>query len=301
MKIRTRISLALMGTGLVATLAFGAVAALAVSGNARSMADSNLASQLGSVGRAIGLFLDQASARLPSLVEDAAVRAALGALPGSPEDREPSSGVQAEAVRLRLDAELAADPLLTEILLADDSGGRLRAPSTLADSSGDARQETWFLDATGSPEGVSIGEPRLASSGATTLLLSTGVRNLNGAWKGALGVRIDATELRDTLQVLKVGTGGFAILTTGPGEIIANPRDITAVGTSLAGVSGGACGSSRRAASPNSGPWPTAEPNGCSAASRSTAAWCSTASFRWRKSTSRCSTPWSSSAPRRSP
>ncbi len=240
MKIRTRISLALMGTGLVATLAFGAVAALAVSGNARSMADSNLGSQLGAVGRSIDLFLDQASERLPALAEDDAVRSGLGALPGSPGSGDPAAARELEALRARLDGELAAAPLLTEILLADDSGGRLRAPSTLAAEFGDAREEGWYLAATGSPEGVSVGEPRLASSGATTLALSTGVRDARGAWRGALGVRIDATELRDMLQALKVGAAGFAILSTGSGEIIANPRDFTAVGTALGSASGGA-------------------------------------------------------------
>ncbi|MBN1242220.1 MAG: methyl-accepting chemotaxis protein [Spirochaetales bacterium] len=240
MKIRTRISLALMGTGLVATLAFGAVAAFAVAGNARSMADSNLASQLGAVGRSIGLFLDQASTRLPGLAEDVNVRTALGALPGSPEAGGSLAVRVLEDLRVQLDRELVVSPLLTEILLADDSGGKLRAPSTLSDYLADPRQEAWFNAAVDSPENVNISEPRLASSGATTLTLSIGVRNARGALSGALGFRVDATELRDALQALKVGAGGFAILTTGRGEVIANPRDITAVGTPLSSASGGA-------------------------------------------------------------
>ncbi|MBP7097025.1 MAG: hypothetical protein KBC36_13180, partial [Spirochaetia bacterium] len=139
MKIRTRISLALMGTGFVATLAFGAVAAFAVAGNARSMADSNLASQLGAVGRSIGLFLDQASARLPGLAEEAAVRTPLGALPGSPDSGGALQDRMLEDLRVLLDRELAAAPLMTEIVLADDAGGKLRAPSTLAAYLPDAR------------------------------------------------------------------------------------------------------------------------------------------------------------------
>ncbi len=240
MKIRTRISLALTGTGLVATLAFGAVAALAVSGNAREMANSNIASQLGAVGRSIDLFLDQASARIPVLVEEPALRAPLGFLPGASADGGPADAGALEALRVLLDGEIAAAPLVTEILVADSSGGRLRVPTNLASDSADPREDEWFLAGTGSPENVSVTSPRLASSGATTLMLSIGARDARGSLRGALGVRFDASELRDSMQVLRVGGAGFAILTTGRGEIIANPRDFTTVGTPLSSASGGA-------------------------------------------------------------